>query len=265
MTRVTWLTDIHLNFLDPQGIETFLSELCDAQPDVVLLGGDIGESQNVRGYLQRLGDALQAPIYFVLGNHDYYHGSIVGVRDEIRTLGKVHPWLHYLTYEQVSELAPQIALIGHDGWGDARAGDYRTSKVQLNDYQLIDELIPGGRKGRRPVLQALGDQAADHVRKVLPEALERYQQVVLLTHVPPLREACWHEGRLSDDQWSPHFVCQAMGEALLQIMSDWPEHRLTVLCGHTHSRGECRPLPNVEILTGGAEYGYPSIQRVFEL
>jgi hypothetical protein len=87
---------------------------------------------------------------------------------------------------------------------------------------------------------------------------------VLLTHVPPLREACWHQGHLSDDEWSPHFTCLAVGNAILQIMPQWPDRKLTVLCGHTHSGGRCRPLDNVEILTGEAKYGEPKIQRIWQ-
>jgi predicted MPP superfamily phosphohydrolase len=48
-------------------------------------------------------------------------------------------------------------------------------------------------------------------------------------------------------------------------MREHPERELLVLCGHTHGRGACCPLPNVEILTGGAVYGEPEIQRLFDL
>ena len=37
---------------------------------------------------------------------------------------------------------------------------------------------------------------------------------------------------------------------------------MTVLCGHTHSPGEAQVLPNLLVLTGGAEYGRPEVQRV---
>jgi hypothetical protein len=47
-------------------------------------------------------------------------------------------------------------------------------------------------------------------------------------------------------------------------MGDNPQRKLTVFCGHTHSPGECRPLPNVHIFTGAAKYGQPVVQRVFE-
>jgi hypothetical protein len=37
---------------------------------------------------------------------------------------------------------------------------------------------------------------------------------------------------------------------------------MTVLCGHTHSAGEARVLPNLRVLTGGAEYDRPEMQRM---
>jgi len=55
-----------------------------------------------------------------------------------------------------------------------------------------------------------------------------------------------------------------VGDAILEIMPQYPQRRLTVLCGHTHGEGVCQPLANVEILTGGAEYGRPAVARVFE-
>lgn len=78
----------------------------------------------------------------------------------------------------------------------------------LTDYALIAELAGHFRLDRRPMLQRLGDEAAAHIHQVLPEALARFGHVILLTHVPPLREACWHAGRLSDDNWVPHFTCK---------------------------------------------------------
>ena len=54
-----------------------------------------------------------------------------------------------------------------------------------------------------------------------------------------------------------------MGDALLEIMPNYADHHLTVLCGHTHGRGETHPLPNLEIRTGAAEYGKPDIEQIF--
>ncbi len=265
MKRVAWLTDIHLNFLSEAQTRGFLSSVAEARPDAVLVGGDIAESHDIREYLGRMRECIPTPIYFVLGNHDFYHGSIVATRRRVVEFCDERPGLIYLTAgEAVAALADGVGLIGHDGWADGRAGDFARSMVSMMDYRLIDEFAGRDKRARWDVLKSLGDEAARHVRRVLPAALAQFREVVLLTHVPPLRAACWYNGQISDDEWSPHFTCVAMGEALLEIMAAYPKRRLTVLCGHTHGRGECHPAANVQVFTGGAEYGQPSIQRLFE-
>ena len=101
--------------------------------------------------------------------------------------------------------------------------------------------------------------------EVLTEALQMAPNVVLVTHVPPFREACWYEGILSDDNWAPHFSCGAVGRVLLQQMQNHPQANLLVLCGHTHGSGTAEILPNLQVLTGGAKYGHPVIQRIWEV
>jgi predicted phosphohydrolase len=265
MTCVAWLSDIHLNFLADRDVDAFLDEVRSTEPDVILLGGDVGESRDVCEYLERFASAVPCPIYFVLGNHDFYFGSIAEVRERVRQLCRRVPNLHYLSDLDALKLAPNVGLVGHDGWADGRLGDYERSYVMMNDYRLIAELAGVGKQARLPLLHALGDEAGGHVRRVLPAAMDRYPQVFLLTHVPPLREACWHEGQLSDDEWAPHFTCLAVGEAILEVARSHPQCQLTVLCGHTHGAGQAQPLPNVIIYTAGAEYGHPSIARVWDL
>ncbi len=265
MPRIGWITDIHLNFLEPPQFTHWLKSLRAEGLDALLVGGDISEALSVVDWLIRLDEALRVPIYFVLGNHDFYHGGIELVRSRVRQLGRQHPRLCFLTESPPVALTPEIGLVGHDGWADGRVGDYQRSYVMMNDYRLIEELAGWTKLERWSLLKSLGDAAAAHISRVLPEALRRFSSVYLLTHVPPLREACWYEGAISDDEWAPHFTCQAMGDAILSVMRDHPTKRLTVLCGHTHSPGEATPLPNVRILTGAAKYGEPAIPQIFQL
>ena len=264
MKRIAWLTDIHMDFLSEPERSAFSDNLAALSPDAILLGGDISTARDLTVQLSRLHDATSATIHFVLGNHDYYHGSIGQLRREIVEYCRTRPRLRYLTSLDMESLSPHVGLVGHDGWGDAREGNFAGSSVRLQDDALIAELIGLGSADRRRLLEALGDEAADHVRRVLPVACDRYRDVILLTHVPPFRQAAWHEGRLSDDDWAPFFTCAAMGQAILEVMSQRPDCRLTVLCGHTHSAGTTQPLTNVQVLTGAAEYGHPAIQRIFE-
>lgn len=265
MKRVAWLTDLHLNFLKERHADEFLSRVVATRPDAVLIGGDIAEAPSVEKHLEHIATRLECPIYFVLGNHDFYFGSIQRVRSVVGELCREWPNLIFLTSAGVISLSARTGLCGHDGWADARLGDYERSLVMMNDYRLIEELAGVNKRDRWPLLKAMGDEAARHVEAVLPAALAQHEEVIFLTHVPPLREACWYQGQTSNDEWLPHFTCQAVGDALLRIMRDHPDRHLTVLCGHTHSRGETQPLANARILTGGAEYGLPEIQRVFEV
>jgi hypothetical protein len=78
--------------------------------------------------------------------------------------------LVYLSQTNVVELTPSTALVGHDGWADARLGDFDGSDVILNDFMLIDELRCWkdhhtlDKPALRQALQALGDEAAGYLR-----------------------------------------------------------------------------------------------------
>lgn len=263
--RAAWLTDIHLNFLSPVGIEKFFTLVRSCEAEVFFITGDIGEAPRLGWYLKRLEEQLQRPIYFVLGNHDYYHSSIDETRAAARKVVSGSSRLIWMNELEVVQLTPHTALIGHDSWADGRCGDYVRSDVTLNDYVLIGELSSLSKNELLFRLNRLGDEAAAHFKRVLPQVAARFQQVFMLTHVPPFREACWHMGAVSDDHYLPHFACQAVGDVLQQIMQAHPACQLTVLCGHTHSSGIAHVLPNLKVLTGQADYGVPQIQQVFEI
>lgn len=257
--KLAWVTDIHLDFLGEAEIAAFCASVARAGPDGVLVGGDIALASSFESALRRMEQGIGKPIWFVLGNHDFYGSSVAAVRERAATLSN-EGRITWLGAVEAVELTPQTGLVGHDGWGDARLGDHAGSLVVLNDFFRIADLVVADKDELARVLRRLGDESAAHLRRVLPAALERFAQVVVLTHVPPFREACWHEGRISGDEWLPYFVCKATGDVLLEEASRQPDRRVTVLCGHTHSAGEYRPLPNLRVVTGAAQYGSPAVQ-----
>jgi predicted MPP superfamily phosphohydrolase len=263
LKRIVWTTDIHLDFVaDSNRIEQFCQSIVEPNPDVVLIGGDIAVAATVEESLLMLAKYLQRPIYFVLGNHDFYKGSIAGVRAKIAQLTRHASQIHWLSESGVIELTPQTGLIGHDGWADGRLGNRVRSEVMLNDYFLIQEFVGLAPLRRFAKLGELGDQAARYLKRQLLSAVTRFPNLILLTHVPPFKEACWFEGQISDDDFLPHFTCSAVGDVLVAIMRAHPECQLTVLCGHTHGEGIATILPNLIVKTGGAEYGKPRLNEL---
>jgi predicted phosphohydrolase len=263
--RAAWLTDIHLDFLSAADCDDFFADIASRQPDAVFLTGDISVAPSLIAHLRAMADSINKPVYFVLGNHDFYRGPISTVRATVTRCCRTHPLLWYLPDVGVVELTKSTALVGHDGWGDARYGDYAASPVRMNDHLLIEELTGLPPRMLRERLRDLGDEAAGYLRETLPPALDRYQHVILLTHVPPFKESCWYQGRVGNDDWLPFYACQAVGEALREAMIKRPDRRLTVYCGHTHNAGKAHILPNLQVVTGAAEYGTPQVNDVIEI
>ncbi len=278
--RVAWATDIHLDFLGDEQVRAFAATLAQERPEAVVLSGDLSHAELLEHHLRLLAGVLTCPIYFVLGNHDYYGSSIVDVRQAVVELCARRSRLRWLPACGVVSLSEQTALVGCDGWADARLGDPANTTVVLNDFFHIAELAatlnphvrakPGllrasDRGPLHRVLQELGDVEAARCDELLTAALATHPQVLVVTHVPPFAAACWHEGRLSDDNWLPYFSCAALGEVLRAQARAHPERRLTVLCGHTHGAGEAQIEPNLRVLTGGAVYRRPQLQQVLEL
>ncbi len=278
--RLGWLTDIHLNFLGDaeEGAakrRAFLESVRDSA-DAFVISGDIGEAHTVLDYLQEMAEVWEQAIYFVLGNHDYYRAWVSRHRAAVAQATRDAPNLCYLTDVEVVELTPKVALVGHDGWPDGREGNLIHSTVIVTDLILVQDLsrwcqlTPDGcylvdKQRVADTLAALSEAAASHFERVLNQAAASYPQVLLVTHVPPFREAAWYRGRVSDDEHLPYFASRTAGEVIRRVMQKHPKCRLLVLCGHTHGEGQLRPAENVEVWTGGARYGAPQLQRVLEL
>lgn len=262
--RIGWLTDIHLNFVTPERRAALYSRVNNEKLDALLIGGDIGEADSVTGFLCELASAFgDVPVHFVLGNHDFYRGSIRAVRQIVSEQCASLPRLHWLPTSGVVPLTDNTALIGHDSWADGRLGDFFGSDVMMNDYVLIRELAGYLKPQLLAKLNALGDEAAAYLEDSARRALKERHNLLVLTHVPPFREACWHEGQISGDDYLPHFTCEAVGKRLASLMREHPRHNMMVLCGHTHSPGTAQILDNLSVITGGATYGQPELQRVF--
>jgi predicted phosphohydrolase len=260
--RVAWITDPHFNFLPPLAARAFGQCLTkETDCDSVVLTGDIAESQSLESDAESFAEGLGKPIYFVLGNHDYYGGSIQTTRAIAQRLNGNLRWLHKTGVVQLNQ---ETALVGHEGWYDAQYGDPLGSKVWLSDFDLIEDLQLLSRAELVKKLRQLGMEAAQEAHTVVSKALGQHSKILMATHYPPFHDACWHEGSISNKEWLPWFTCKAMGDMLLASAREHPERQILVLCGHTHSPGKVDILSNLSVWTGGSRYGAPKISHVFD-
>jgi Icc protein len=257
--RLTWVTDLHLNFVGLPAREAWLTSIRETSPDCLLISGDIAEAESLGWELERLAGDLLLPIYYVLGNHDFYGGSIDQVRAGCGALRNSNERLVYLGATGPQPLSDGWVLVGQDGWGDACDGDPAGSIVRLNDFQQIVDFQDLSSTARIGKLQELGRQAAERLELQLQDGVQLGDALLVITHVPPVRSACLYRGEPADDHWAPFFVGHQVGELLRRFAWEYPEHRIVVLCGHSHHVARCRLESNLWVLTGGADYGFPGV------
>ena len=263
--KLTWTTDPHLDHASLAAWEQWIQRIASTAAGGLLLTGDLSEADDVTDQLKRLAVALDLPIYFVLGNHDFYRSSIAATRRHVVATAREDRRLHYLTDESAIEIKPGVFILGDDGWGDATEGDFESSSVRLNDFRLIDDFCRLPPEHWQDQLRQLGSESAQRLQSKLATLPAHASQLLVLTHVPPFRESCWYEGHTTDDHWAPFFVCGQVGQVLRAFAKSQPGIQITVLCGHTHHRGLARLEQNLVVHTGGSRYGEPDVEAVLEI
>ncbi|PHQ35584.1 metallophosphoesterase family protein [Rhodopirellula bahusiensis] len=265
LRRIAWITDPHFDHAKLDVWQSWAAKLLELDPDAILITGDLSEGDDVAYQLRCLAETLNRPIHFVLGNHDFYGKSIASARRDLIALCRDVPQLTYLTDHPALPLNESTVLIGDDGWGDATEGNYADSNVRLNDFQLIDDFRNSNPDAWQSLLVAEGKAAADRVAEKLQNLPDEITQVLIATHVPPFREACWYEGKTTDDNWAPFFVCGQLGKALREAAERAPDRKHIVLCGHTHHDGVAKMADNLVVHTGFSRYGSLEIESMLTI
>jgi 3',5'-cyclic-AMP phosphodiesterase len=272
MRKIVWATDIHLDHATEQKRLEFANKINETQASLMLITGDIANGISLNEHLRELQKRIQIPIIFNLGNHDYYGSSIAKVQEwASRISAESDAKIHWIEKRYIVELNKRTCLIGVDGWGDGQLGKPLESKILLNDWDLIAEFKSMNsirdREARMRLLKKLGEDSASLMRSLLLKTIsdDRYKHIYIMTHVPPWKEATWHEGAHSDDSWLPWFSCKSVGDAITDTAKDLNGKKITVLCGHVHGNGHSHITENIEVYTGGAQYKEPCISKVIEI
>ena len=262
--RLVWTSDIHLNHADFKAWDAWAAQIRKSDADGLIITGDLSEADDVGFQLRRIAESFPVTIFFVLGNHDFYGASIASTRRNVASLARDVPSLCYLTDVSSIELMPGLFLVGEDGWGDGAEGDYENSTVRLNDFVAVKDFCRVDPISWPRLIREQGMESAGRLRSKLETLPDSAREVLVATHVPPFRESCWYEGKTTDDNWAPFFVCGSVGEVLKQFAMEHPEVKMTVLCGHTHHSGTAEIMPNLVVHTASADYGTPKVERVLE-
>lgn len=280
MAKYAWCSDIHLDHLHgDEDVAKFSQVLVNTGATGVFITGDISSKRGIEYHLKYMEAILERPMYYVLGNHDYYFGDIAAVRKSMSDITKNSQYLRYLPTTSYVPLSQTTALIGHDGWYDALYADPLKSTFMMSDWYLIKEFVEhsGGAQfmqmqGKVKDMSALADQTrrlahegVTHVMNGIKSAVRYHKNIIVMTHFPPFKESHMYKGTVGDDNAMPWFTSKMMGDMLLDASRTYQDVNFTVLAGHTHGQYEGQIANNLHVKVAGADYGYPGVAGMIEV
>ena len=280
MAKYAWLTDIHLDHLrSDQDFINLGESIKSSNVEGVFISGDISNGKQLVLHLGALEQIVRRPIFFVLGNHDFYGSSTEAVRKSMHELSNMSEFLKYMPLNTYLPLSPSSAIVGHDGWYDANYGDAMNSRYMLNDWVYIQDFVEssGGqqyvqmmgalkdKKGVIGVSQKLARAGVTHMMNGIKTATRYHKNIFIVSHVPPFKETHIYRGQIGDDGAQPWYTNKMFGDMLMEASRSYPSHNFTVLCGHTHGKCDVQITKNLEVHVGHSEYGAPAISGLIEV
>lgn len=249
--KFTWVSDPHLNHM--AHTLSAIDYIVENTNETLLVGGDMYSAVNLLGVFTTLLDELKAKkkqAYAVLGNHDFYGGSIQEVRNNLKGFKNS---IFEPSLRRTPVFLGDLAIVGTGGVGDATRGCQDPSKLRLNDEVYIKELTIAEENGQlKSELLRLSNEHALYLTSLLNQTSSQ-SKIIILTHVAPWPEASWHEGKIGDAAGLARFCWGLGGEVIDSYSTAYPEKEIVVLCGHGHSAGIYRNS-NYTCHTAGAQY-----------
>ena len=244
--KYLWFSDTHLDQVLPWVLLKFIAHVIKERPKGIFLTGDISNGKLTPWHLKILATFISCPIYFVLGNHDYYLSSIDKVHDKIRKLCKRYPNLIWITEAGIIPINDETAIIGNEGWYDAANGKPGYLKLTIDWWMTKNFRKLPSMRHRMRVWREMSQRSVDDIVAKLEYAIKLgYKNIYILTHFPPWKEATMHIGTLLEGFWLPYNVNLRLGQALEDVMKRHEDRYITVLSGHTHDKFEIRITSNI--------------------
>lgn len=263
--KLALTADIHLNCLFKESIIALAKEIGE-NSDVIAIAGDIAEAPSLHELLTKFGEHAKKPVYYIHGNHDFCKASFSYTKSnsEEYTLQKYvakRPNPKWLQILGIVELTKDTALIGHDGFYDARYGDFFNSDFIIGDLWQIPDIMHLSQDQRYSLFNRLGDQCADYAKEQISKAAQTYKNIIFITHIPPFDKVCLYNGKPSSSSSLPYFSNKALGDALLDLKDEFPNVNITVFSGHTH-HGAKLDIDNLHVIVSDSEYYKPDYKVI---
>jgi predicted MPP superfamily phosphohydrolase len=176
---IVFIADPHLRESNINQIREIIRQINELQPSLVLIGGDFVYDDEDNLSLQEVWSEIDAPVYAVLGNHDYKSG-IVALDCWEKTLKDPKPLLQSGDYG---------ALMVRDDSADYSYADEVAGVLAKNGVRVLrneyEEIMIGNKRG---VIVGVDDGWAGMANPPdVPDELKNDSFIIYLVHEPSYR------------------------------------------------------------------------------
>ena len=105
LQSIQYISDIHLEFLHIEAVESIIRKIIPIDP-IMVLAGDIGNPFSKNNYYEKFIEEMSKKfekVFLISGNHEYYHNNIDMVEEKIKTVTSKY---NNVTYLQNSYTSP---------------------------------------------------------------------------------------------------------------------------------------------------------------
>jgi predicted MPP superfamily phosphohydrolase len=176
---IVFIADPHLRESNINQTREIIQQINDLHPSVVLIGGDFVYDDEDNLSLQDVWSEIDAPVYAVLGNHDYKSG-IEASRCWEKTIKEPKSPLQPWNYD---------AFKVHDGSADYDYADEVTDALSENEVRVLrNEYADIMINGRNVVIVGVDDGWAGRADPPqVPQELKDDAFIIYLVHEPAYR------------------------------------------------------------------------------
>jgi Icc-related predicted phosphoesterase len=130
--KIQVMSDLHFEFHADSG-KSFIASMSPVGYDALILAGDITIHHLLLLTLTTICEKYQGiPVFYVCGNHEFYHSSIEAIRDVVSKIGV--PNFHFLDNSVVTHQG--VRFVGTTLWFERNAFTHPVER-QLSDFHYI--------------------------------------------------------------------------------------------------------------------------------
>jgi Icc protein len=232
MSKLIWVSDTHLR---PWNIRAFCDRIRSKSPDGLLITGDISEGFNFESVMEFLATNLNIPVYFNLGNHDFWGSSVAERYFQTRKLCAKYSNLKWLTEEYSPiKLSKSTCLIGSEGWYCGSGGDSSYLKYTL-DWMFMYDFRDLNEHQRLDLFFEMAKKSCVDLREKLQLAVDENKNILIATHFPPFSEVERQISHFLKPFYEAYNYNIIMGGLIKEFANKYPNKTFKVFAGHIHS------------------------------